>query len=683
MKRKFRISMIASAIVMLMCFMNPLLQTNAATPYKTYTENGYGRIVETQTAYTPLKTMTKIGNLALSGASDLKITDDGRIYIADTGNHRILVGDKNGELIATYGEDVLGQPTGIFVAQDKTLYVADKAKKKVFVFNASGEVQNEYTKPNHPLYGEGNDFKPTKLTVDHSGNMYIVCEGNTNGIVHIAPTEGGTFLGYFGTNYTWVSPVDLLRRIILTDEQRARMAANIPSTPTNLCIDSKGLVYTVTQGEKTTSLKKLTIAGKNIIEPDAWDELPAAVSTGNYENIFVLSENGYIYEYNKEGSLLFVFGGRDDDRHRIGLFKKASAIDVDQNDNIYVLDSEKNEIQVYQPTEFTDLVHKALYLYQSGKYTESKEPLSQVIEMNSLFDYANLAMGQAYLQEGNYPQALKYFRLAKDKDGYSDAFWEVRNIWLKRNLVSVILIIIFAVVAWKILKAVDRKTGILAPAANLKRSVSSNKLVSQISYMFYFMRHPIDGCYGIKREKRVSYLSANILLLAFMVLYLINKYAIGFIFKTVQEGRYEFFSDVAYVVGLFVMLSTCTYLVCTITDGEGSYKQIYCSFAYSLAPFIALKPFIVLLSNAVTYNESFLVQFSDFLTYAWIVILVFLSIKEINNYSVKETIRTICLTLFTVLIALLLIFIIYVLVSQVIDFIQAIAGEVVYRIESI
>jgi hypothetical protein len=64
----------------------------------------------------------------------------------------------------------------------------------------------------------------------------------------------------------------------------------------------------------------------------------------------------------------------------------------------------------------------------------------------------------------------------------------------------------------------------------------------------------------------------------------------------------------------------------------------------------------------------------------WIVILLFLAIKEVNNYSLKETIKIILLTAFTALIAVLVLFIVYVLISQVIDFVQAIYGEVVYRL---
>lgn len=653
----------------------------ADTPYKTYTLDGYGRIVETQTAYTPLSSITKVGEYSFKQASDIKITDDDEIYIADTGGKRILVADTEGNFLRVYGEEVLKEPVGIFVTRDKYLYVADKSAQKIIVFNPEGEIVKEYTKPNHPLYGAGVDFKPRKLVVDAKGIMYIISEGNTNGIIQISPTEGGTFLGYFGTNWTSVTLLDIFRRAILTEEQLAKLPKNLPKTPYNLAIDEKGLIYTVTQG--STGLRKLNIAGINMIEPDITDSLPTAVATGNYENIYVVSEQGYIYEYNKNGNLLFVFGGKDSGRLRIGLFQKAVAIAVDKSDNIYVLDQEKNEIQVFKTTEFTDLVHEALYLYQSGRYTESKEPLTKIIEMNSLFDYANQAMGQAYLQEENYEMAMQYFRRAKDTVGYSDAFWEVRNIWLQENLITLLAVILAFVIVWKVLKYLQRRRKVFNPVVVTVQNIAKKPLVSRLNYVWYFMRHPVDGCYAIRMEGKASYLSSNILLVLFILIYLINKYAAGFIIKTIPDGRYEIFSDIGQILLVLLLLTSCSYLVCSINDGEATFKRLYTAYIYSLGPYLIFKIPIVLLSNVITYNEIFLVQFANFILYSWIGVLLFMSVKEVNDYTVPETIKVILLSIFFALIVVLLIFIIYVLAVQLYDFVDSIIGEVVYRLDKV
>lgn len=663
---------------MLLCLvMMAGMTVSAETPYKTYTIDGYGYVLETQSAYNPLAAITKVGETAFVSPMDMAIGKEGNLYIADAGAHVILICSREGEQVGSIGEGILQTPTGVYVTEDGTVYVADKDAKKVFVFDAQGNVTAEYGKPDSPIYGNSMDFKPTKVVANKTGTMYIICEGNMNGIVQLSPVEGGSFLGYFGTNYTSLSPFQMIQRVILTDAQRAQMLSNIPSTPTNLHIDDTGLIYTVTQGDKDTSLKKLNIAGKNLLDSDPYyADLPAAVTTGNYNNILVADSDGYIYEYNEDGELLFMFGGRDDGRQRVGLCNKVEAIAVDEDDRIYLLDSDKKQIHIFEPTEFTNLLHESLYLFSKGQYTQSKEPLSKVLQMNSMFDYANQAMGHAYLQEENYEQALKYFRLAKSFEGYSDAFWEVRNIWIRNYLVAAVLAIAAVIVLIRGCKSLYRKKYADHPATQTGEYI----LWGQLRYSLYFMRHPMDGCYGVKKEGKNSWWCANILLGTFILISILEKYCSGFLVKTVREGRYDLITDIGKVLVIFIGLTACNYLVVTINEGEGFFKDLYCAYAYCLTPYIVIKPFVILLSNVLTYNEVFLITFANIIVWTWVVILILLTLKEINNFTVGETAKALAITAFTVLILTLLVCIIYVLFSQVIDFVITVVREVVYRI---
>lgn len=657
------------------------VKVSADTPYITLTEDGYGRLVETQTAYTPLLSIVKFGDLDFTNASDIKIDRDGLIYVSDTGNKRILVGTLDGELVRVIGEGVLEVPKGIFITDEGVVYVADEKKEKVFAFSKEGILLNEYSKPDSPLFGKGVTFKPQKVVVDKRGNLYVISQGNYNGIIQLSSADEGNFLGYFGANDAKVTPLTVFRKAIFTEEQLSKMTKIIPATASNLSIDKKGLIYTVTQGDNIRTLKKLNMAGNNIITPGWYDDFPSAVTTGPIDNIFVVSKDGWIYEYNSEGDLLFLFGGTDDGRQRVGLFKSASGIALDSQQKIYVVDSELNKIEVFKKTEFTNIVHKSIEMYQNGRYAESKEPWTEVLRMNSMFNYANLGMGEALYKEGNYKEALEYFRLANYKLGYSDSFWEIRNVWMKENIIFIILGLIALYILSKIIKFIDRKKKVLEPVRKLRLKLLGVKLLRELNFLWYFIKHPIDGYYGIKREGKTSYLAANILFFIFLVIEMVNKYGSGFIFRTVMEGRYELGADIIKVIVIFLMVVICNYLVCTINDGEGRFKDIYCGLIYSFAPYFMFKPFIIAASNVLTLNESFLLSFANFVVYAWVAILVVMMIKQINDYKLGETFKIILLTLFTILIATLVMFIVYVLVSQVIDFVVSIYREAVYRIE--
>ena len=418
-----------------------------------------------------------------------------------------------------------------------------------------------------------------------------------------------------------------------------------------------------------------------MIDPDSYEDLPAAVAVGNHDNVFVVSQKGFIYEYNNDGNLLFVFGGADDGDNRIGLSTKVEAIQIGRDDKIYVLDSDKAQIQIYETTEFVNNLHEALKFFSKGQYTESKEPLSRVLEMNNLFDYANMAMVKAIYKEGDYEGALKYARLSRDLEGYSDAFWEIRNAWLKHHLTAIAIVIIVLFVGIRTIGFLDRKYGFLKGPKAVLATIGEKRLIKQTGYMFYYMRHPIEACYGVKRRGAVSVLSANILLSVMILFYIINKYFCGFLLKTVREGSFDVISDIGMILLALLLVVVCNYLMCTINDGEGKLKEIYCSLIYSFGPYIVFTPVIFLLSHCVTKNEEFFVSFGHIFMFCWIAVLVFISIKEINDYTVKETVKIIGLTAFTILIVCLLVFIIYVLWAQVIDFVQQIPREVVYRFD--
>ncbi len=656
----------------------------AATPYKTFSLGMDGELVETQTAYEPVRAMTRFGDETLKTPADLRMGPDGNLYIADDGNKRVLVITPEGELVKIIGlnakgKSLLKSATGVFVDADLNVYVADEKGRAVYVFSPEGEIIREYGKPTHPLYGgEKAAFKPNKIVLDKRGNLYIASTGNTNGIVQISPNGEGEFLGYYGANTSNISILTMIKRTLFKDNSMV-MGDIVPVSVKNLCIDQKGMVYTVTQTGDAGSLRRLNVAGRNTLVPDFFTNMNSAVAVNSSGSIFTANANGMIMEYTSEGALLFYFGAFDAGEQRVGTFKSVTGLVVDDNYTLYVLDETLGSIQVLQPTEFTDLVHQAFNLFQEGKYAASKEPWTQVLRMNSLFNYASTGLGEALYREGDFEEAMTAFRNGGERQGYSDAWWEQRSNWLHTNMSTIIIVAVAAIVAWQIIKFLDRKWKILLPLRKLGKKITSVKLIDQVLYSFQILKNPYDTCYGIKREKRAGYLSAVVVLLAFFALYVANKYFAGFLFKMTPDGYYELINDFLLVFGAFLLLTICCYLVCTITDGETSFRDLFVGCAYALVPMIVFMPIKLALSNVLTFNEEFFITLIDLVSIGWTALLVILVIMYQNDYTLKKTFTTIILTLFTVLVVVALMVVLYMLISQLVDFVTSIYGEVVYR----
>ncbi len=652
----------------------------AAVPYRTFTLGVDGDLVQTQAAYEPVRTVTRFGEETLKNPADMRLGPDGNLYIADDGNNRILVITLDGEFVKTIGsKKQLKSAQGVFVDADLNVFVADEKGRSVVVFDQEGNVIRTYKKPeNTPLFGENASFKPNKLVLDKRGNLYIASVGNTNGIVQISPAGGGEFLGYYGANQSRVSFLTAIRRKFMSEDQLKMQADVVPTSVKNLTIDEKGMVYTVSEAENA-ALRRLNVAGTNTLTPDYNTERTTAVAVNKAGSIFTASKDGYIMEYTSEGNTLFLFGASDNGDQRVGTFKSVTGLVVTDDYRIFVLDEILNSVQELTPTEFTGLVHEAFTLFQEGKYAESKVPWTEVLRMNSLFTYASTGLGESLYREGNYQEAQEAFRNGGNKKGYSDAFWELRSDWLHKNMGTILIVIVAAAVVLKVLGVINRKTGFLRPLQNLLHRIGSIPILKQIGWLFTMTRNPFDCCYGIKKEKRSSVWAAIILVILFFILQSLNKYASGFLFKTVQEGQFELLQDAAMTFGAFLLLTICCYLVCTINEGEARFKDIFIGSASALTPLIIALPIRVLLSNVLTFNEEFFLTLLDVVAYGLTAVLILLMLMYLNDYSMKKTLVIVVVTLFTVLIAVALLFVVYVLIGQLIDFISSIYGEVVYR----
>lgn len=649
----------------------------ANAPYDTRTPYVGGGMSKTKDAYLPVKTIEKFGEKDLKTPGDIALSPDGYLYIADTGNGRVLKVAKDGTLAAEIGKGQLKFPKGVFVSHDNQVYVADSRGKAVFLFDASGSLIRQYTKPDAVLYGRDADFTPSKVAADRAGNVYIISEGNSGGVIQLS--REGDFFGYVGANKTPLSLDEIIRRLLFTSEQQAQLKLNVPVAPINLAIDARGLIYTVTQGGANDALKKFNMAGVNMFKETSVDALVADVCLSAIGNIYTVSTDGYIAEYTTDGEFLYLFGGRDDGYNRNGLFVAAAGIAVDDTGYLYVLDSERKSVTVFAPTEYASTVHTALKLYQEGQYVQSQVPWESALSQDAMFSLAYRGIGEAYYKQEQYEKAMHAFREGYAYTGYSESYWETRNAWLMQNLALVFLWMVGLYAAAKLLGAANRRYGWLAPAGRALRRLSGIPILRKVAYMARVPKNPADAFYGIRHENKVSVVSSTVVYLLFFLVFLMGKYWTAFLFKTVPDGYFEIGRDFLTVFGVIALSAVSCNLICSISDGEARLKDVYCSLAYCLMPFIFLKPILTLVSHGLTNNEAFIMQIGDFFIAASIAVLVLVMVKEIQAYSFKKTLWCLLLTFFTMALIFITGVIAMILVNQVVDFVSSVFREVYFR----
>ncbi len=645
----------------------------AESPYTTWAMGPGGKLFMTQDAYQPVAEV----DLPISSAEDMVVTDDGFLYIADTGNGLILK-LKDYELIGSYGDGLLQSPTGLFVDEDGIMYVADAKTNTIVIMDKDGQLINQFGRPSEPLFGKGRDFLPKKIAVDARKNLYIISESSVDGIVQM--NTNGNFIGYFGANTAMMSFKMIMQRMFLSEEQLAQFIKNEAASPSNIALDKQSMIYTITSGTSPEkSIRKFTISGKNIF-PDAFGSTTFRdIDISDDGLVIAVDANGQIYEYDLNGTLLFVFGAQDKGDQRLGTLRNPTAISR-YNDDILVLDKEKNTVVVYRTTAFAEEVHDGVQLYMEGFYTEAKPYFEKVLDHNGSFIMAYHAIADSHFKQRDFNKALDFYKYSENRTGFSQTYWELRNVVLQTQLSKVILWGLGLWVVSAVVTRYEKKYKWFDPIRTWFTGLKKFKLIDDFVFMFRFIKQPADSFYYIKKNLRGSIRFAVIIYIWVIILRILTLYLTGFTFnKFANPADIKVANEIIYTLLLIILWNASNYLISTISDGEGKVKDVIIGSAYSLFPFVLFGLPITLLSRVLTLNEAFIYSLLSNLMWAWVGLMLFIMVMQVHNYRFGETIKNVLLTIFTMALFVLVGYILYILFGQLFDFISAIFQEVRLR----
>ena len=686
MKLKTKLIVFFSSVLLLLgaAALSPTIAY--ALPYGNETLGPDGQLAVAQPSYIPEgKIVIPHGYTEVdrfSSPEDMCVDkNDDKIYIADTGNSRIVLLDKNDE---SYCQEIteyqnaqeetikFKKPSGVAI-NSTSIFVADKDLQKVVVLNKNDlSFSREIVRPDSILVGANTKFAPIKVRADDAGNIYIVLEGLTKGVMQL--DGDGNFVSYIGANVTTTTLLARIQAFFGITSNDYILASGAPVT--NICLDNKGLLYTVSNNTPTP-VKKLNTAGNTILTMNYNDVSTVSSFVDDDGNIYSIQSNGYVTVYDSYGSLLFRFGGKNAE-DILGALKSPVAADIASDKQLLVLDKESGVIISYGSTYFANLVYKAVSYYKEGLYLEGESSWKEVLKYNSKFILAYKALARASMKKGDYETALTQFRLAEDKGGYSDAFWQIRDNWIRTNLTWVIIPIVALVIVIAVLKFVDKKKpAVFASTKAFFGKVRSAPVMNELALTFTFMRNPRETVYEIKFKKRARLIGAIALYVIFVGLQILKIYLTGYLFNDV--GRSDGLTTILFSTVPILLLVVCNYYVSSVRDGEGKLKDIFIAIIYALSPYLIFSVPLFLISNIVTYNEQAIYYMIVGLIYAWCAINIILVIMELHDYSLWKALINILLTLVCFILAIAFAFILYVLGYQLISYLISVFKELAIR----
>jgi len=712
-----------------------------AVPYTSYTYDFWQEPVPAPQAYVPVRVLRgpDLGLGAFTNPSDIYVDSNHRVYIADTGNNRVIQLDRNFNVLNVFS-GMFNAPSGICVTGDGQIYIADRNNSRIVVLDQNGALIRIIGKPEPEHSGVLRaDFRynPVRLGVDQVGRVFVISAETYDGIMEFDPD--GNFRGFVGAPKVTPSFIDYVWRRFSSAERRKLLALFLPTQHSGIDIDERGFIYTtVSEGEirYTEAIRRLNPAGTDVMRragfhPPIGDYGSALLDQYGESTLassllvdVIARENGIysaldqrrgrVFTYDESGNLLYVFGGSGQNR---GNFQLPVALaELDQM--ILILDRGTNMITVFEPTEYARKIHAAIAYYYDDDWDASVAAWQEVRKMNVNLDVAHTGIGRALLREGRYAEAMTSFRLGEDRINYSKAFSLYRRevIYDNFTIVAAILIaapiVLFFLIKLRLVqrlrKALVRWEQSLKAAAQLPANPGSAQTAAAVDtqpknpplllrpwlvrfllaafavgrslrYALYVIFHPADGFWDLKHEKRGSVASASILLGLLTLTYVFARQYTGFIFNPRDLIKLNIWVELASVLVPILLWCAVNWSLTTISEGKGSFREIYITVAYALTPMILINLPMTVISNYLTAEEGVLYFVITSMGTVWSGALVFIGTMQVHEYDFKKTLAFSFLTIVGMALTLFIALLFFNLAEQVYQFGQEVYMEVILR----
>lgn len=679
-----RLAFVLLSMLLIVLLMALPMSVSAESMTKSYTYDNFGKVKEITAPYQVDYIFDDSENM-LQNPEDMHVFDN-KVYVLDSGNNRIVVfSDKlEFEKEIKFFKDQNPYETkelkGIFVNKD-AIYVADRGGNKVFKTDFLGNVILEIFKPKTSMLTEDNIFSPMKVIVDSLGQIYVLVENEYRGALML--DKNGNFLSFYGAGDVKVTADVLLEnfwRMFKTDAQLDYSKQTLSVDYKNFAIDKENFIYAVEDGTESSEqpLRKMNSSGTNILSVKQVGD--TALKSNNEKDLassFVsvaVDDSGFItildstwqrlFQYNKDGELLYAFGGRG---IQDGSF--INPIDVASlGDRLIVLDKDSGQLTSFVPTEFGSNIRKANELFEEGLFDESLKPWNEVMRIDGNFDMAYIGLGKVSLMNRDYVKALEYFKAAESKDNYSIAFKRYRSIYLRENLTKIFIVIgaiIVLVVAFSFVKK--------------KRKIVIVKNGENLSYLKYCVFHPSDGFSELRYNNKYCYSASFALLIIYAFVQIIDFFYRGFIFNHNNASHFNIFITAFVPIAIFVSFIVLNWLMASFFEGKAKLNQVFTVVTYSLVPLIVTQLVSIIASNFVTSEEGVFLNYVTIIGYILFAFILILGLGGVHMLDFRYNIALLASTVIAMLLVMFIIFLMFNLFAEFGKFAETLIKEIYFR----
>ena len=670
-------------------------------PYESYTYwDDYGSSSKTAVYCKPMYTVKSVitsetlDNNEIVKLGDVCADENGDVYLLDTGASVVYMTDREYKLKkiikitdSTGTQSALKDASGIFV-KDGTIYIADTGNGRVIVANPGGVIVKELLRPDSKLIPETFNYRPTKVVVDSKNYTYIACDGSYYGALVYSPDM--EFLGFYGANTVKASAMDILQNIFnkffSNDIKKGSSVLALPYQFNDMVVGPQDFIYTATgttgESQQSGQISVMNPGGKNILDNEDYNF--ADVKIGSYKRVIYVQDiagidvdsDGFFYAldrtygrvfwYDRECNILSVFGGGMGEGAQKGTFRLPNAIALAGSD-VLVGDGLKNTVTVFGITEYGQRVRSAQLKTLDDEFESAEEDWLGILKEDSNSQLAYRGLALASYSAGDNDKAIYYAKLGADRETYSKVFSKVRQSFFEKWFAAIFFGIIVLAGGVIYLLLLKKKKGIVL--------IKNNR----VQVMLSSIAHPVEAFRKVKENNAGSMTIAVIILGLFYAVEATADTLKGFAFNYFDASSYNSFYVFLRTVGLVVLWSFSNWLVCVLLGGIGKLKEIFTVTCYCLLPVIFASVIDIIGSNILVPDEYVFIEILNTFCLIYTGFMLIIATMRIHDFSFGKFVGTTLLTVISMLIIVFLLFLIFLLAQQVYGWFYTLFVEIRFR----
>jgi DNA-binding beta-propeller fold protein YncE/Flp pilus assembly protein TadD len=408
------------------------------------------------------------------------VDDTGRLYVADTYNHRIQVFLRDGRFLQTFGVEggqpgALSRPKGLAWGPNHLLYVADTGNHRIQAFDPRGDtvlVLGSFGS----LPGQFN--APEGIAVD-ADDMLYVADTQNHRVQKLAPN--GSFLLSWGGSGSgkgeFLEPSDIALdregRVLVVDTQNHRVQAF------------------ARDGQYLWEIGK---AGRGAAEFDS----PRGIATDDQGQIYVADTgNGRVQIFDRSGRYLAHVGhlGKG-----LGEFYYPAALWIDAQQTLYVADTINHRVQIFTYFPAMAWLEQGWQAFKTAHLDAALQEWGEAFRLDPTLAEALYGSGLAYARQGHLDLAIEQLTaaLALQPD-YAEARWALYRVYAgKLRLLLLGIGLLASASAGIMLVRRLRRRVLRDRARRLMEEGRRSETIATYERLLQFNRHDLDVCKALE-----------------------------------------------------------------------------------------------------------------------------------------------------------------------------------------